>query len=104
MLTGALREEATVPRLGLRPAQSTALLEGIAGDFAARVAIDQPGFTANGLFFPARGRFDILRTCNAWLGAALRRTAVPVRGVDADALCRDPVTVAAGTLTVPIAV
>ncbi|MCA0872600.1 TIGR02117 family protein [Seohaeicola saemankumensis] len=75
-LAGALREEAPARRLELQPAQYSALLEGVAGDFATHTPIDHPGFTASDLFFPARGRFDILRTCNAWLGAALRQAGV----------------------------
>ena len=75
-LDGTLREEAPARRLRLQPAQYSALLARVAGDFAAHTPIDHPVFNTSDLFFPARGRFDILCTCNAWLGAVLRRAGV----------------------------
>jgi uncharacterized protein (TIGR02117 family) len=35
-------------------------------------AQSQPGLVANGRFYPASGRFSILRTCNTWLAEALK--------------------------------
>ena len=35
-------------------------------------AQSQPGLVANGRFYPASGRFSILKTCNTWLAEALK--------------------------------
>ena len=37
-----------------------------------------PGYDANDAFYDARGRYDAVRTCNSWMGEALRAAGVRV--------------------------
>lgn len=37
-----------------------------------------PGYDRNDVFYQARGRYDAVRTCNSWTGAALRAAGVRV--------------------------
>ena len=37
-----------------------------------------PGLSPNGRFYPANGRFSILRTCNTWTAEALAAAGLPV--------------------------
>ena len=48
-----------------------ALLAAIVADLSGPPVADA-GFTPTDRFFAAAGRFDILRTCNVWVGAKLR--------------------------------
>ena len=41
-------------------------------------SITQPGLSANARFYPARGRFSILRTCNTWVAEALEAAELPI--------------------------
>ena len=41
-------------------------------------AQSQPGLVANGRFYPASGRFSILRTCNTWLAEALKSAGLDI--------------------------
>jgi uncharacterized protein (TIGR02117 family) len=63
--------------LDLSEAQFQALLDRSTASFASDTALDHPGFTGTDAFFPARGRFSLLRTCNVWLGETLRASGVP---------------------------
>lgn len=38
------------------------------------IPVDHPGFSTTDAFFEATGRFHLLRTCNAWVGAILRQS------------------------------
>jgi uncharacterized protein (TIGR02117 family) len=38
----------------------------------------RPGLTPNGRFYPAKGKFSILRTCNTWAAEALNAAGLPV--------------------------
>jgi uncharacterized protein (TIGR02117 family) len=37
-----------------------------------------PGLYANSRFYPARGRFQVFRTCNTWVAEALHTAGVPI--------------------------
>jgi uncharacterized protein (TIGR02117 family) len=39
----------------------------------------RPGLSANGRFYPANGKFSILRTCNTWAAEALSAAGLPVK-------------------------
>ncbi len=58
-------------RLRLGSAQYTRLLAAIVAT-ADGPALDGAGFSRTDAFYPARGRFDVLRTCNVWVGRMLR--------------------------------
>ena len=61
----------------LRPAEYRSLARYIATSFApGSPAI--PGYTSNDAFYEARGRYDAIRTCNAWTGRALASAGVRV--------------------------
>lgn len=56
--------------------QYRALVRAIEGDFAPGGAI--AGYGADDVFYPARGRYSALRTCNEWTGDKLRRIGVRI--------------------------
>lgn len=65
-----------VRRVLLRPQQLARLIGFIRGTMA-------PGGSAHGYgdwdaFYPARGHYSAIRTCNAWTGEALRAAEVPM--------------------------
>lgn len=60
----------------LTVAQYRALAAAIEADFASGPAIR--GYGADDVFYPARGRYDAVRTCNAWTGAKLRGIGVRI--------------------------
>jgi uncharacterized protein (TIGR02117 family) len=60
----------------LTPAQYRALVRDIEGDFADGAAI--PGYGADDVFYPARGRYSMITTCNEWTGAKLRGIGVRI--------------------------
>ncbi len=53
-----------------------ALVGAIAGD-AGVAPLPYPGFTDTDAFFPAAGRFHLMRTCNVWVGERLRAAGLP---------------------------
>ena len=61
----------------LRPEEYRALARYIAASFGPPSAAI-PGYGRSDAFYPARGRYDALRTCNAWTGDALRQAGVHV--------------------------
>lgn len=76
-LAGGLPDQATTRQLSLAPAHYRALLSAISSSFARDdqgqvVVLDAAGFSATDRFFQAHGRFDLLRTCNVWIGQMLR--------------------------------
>ncbi|MDX3909041.1 MAG: TIGR02117 family protein [Sphingobium sp.] len=62
--------------LVLSPAQYRALTKAIDADFAPGPAI--PGYGADDAFYPGRGRYSALRTCNEWTGGKLRGIGVRI--------------------------
>ncbi|UWR22305.1 DUF2459 domain-containing protein [Sulfitobacter sp. S190] len=60
----------------LNDAQYADLLAEIVGSFASSEPVLIAGFTPTDRFFPAFGRFNILRTCNVWVGDTLRAAGV----------------------------
>lgn len=63
--------------LQLSDAQFQALLTETAAAIASETKLDHPGFTGSDAFFPGRGHFHLLRTCNVWLGETLRAAGIP---------------------------
>lgn len=74
---GRLPEMENLRFLNLSEEQFQALLTQTTGAFASQTANDHPGFTATDVFFPAKGQFSALRTCNVWLGETLRAAGIP---------------------------
>lgn len=76
-LAGPLADPGTALHLALTPRQYTRLLDAIAAGFAADadrdpIPLAAPGFGPADAFFEARGRYDPINTCNAWIGQTLR--------------------------------
>jgi uncharacterized protein (TIGR02117 family) len=72
-----LGSEGPWTRLFLSRVEYDALLGAILASFeqdpeGRAQTLDHPGFNATDKFFEARGTFDILRTCNVWVGDMLR--------------------------------
>ena len=75
---GAVRDyfpDGEIIELALSREPFRRLSEFLSGSFARTdpsiPAQSQPGLVANGRFYPATGRFSILRTCNTWIAEAL---------------------------------
>ncbi|SEM97657.1 conserved hypothetical protein [Loktanella fryxellensis] len=62
----------------LTAAQFTRLVGTIRDSFADTVPLAGPGFNAFDAFYPAHGRFNLLRTCNVWVGNVLRQAGARV--------------------------
>lgn len=60
----------------LTPDQYRRLAAHIRASFAPGPAI--PGYGPSDVFYPARGRYSAIATCNAWTGAILRASGVPM--------------------------
>jgi uncharacterized protein (TIGR02117 family) len=59
----------------LRPAEYRRLAAFIAETFADEHQFT-PGYTPRDIFYPAKGHYSALRTCNVWTGEALRHAGV----------------------------
>ncbi|MCF2904876.1 TIGR02117 family protein [Octadecabacter sp. CECT 8868] len=71
-VTGALPVHPRLRRIRVSEAQLTALRASILSDLnATRTALPLSGFTQTDVFFPAAGRFNVLRTCNVWISDKL---------------------------------
>lgn len=65
----------------LRPEEYRRLAAFVRASFAAAPgarAWHRTGYTVNDAFYAATGRYDAVRTCNSWTGAALRHAGVRV--------------------------
>ncbi|MFD1786744.1 TIGR02117 family protein [Sphingomonas floccifaciens] len=79
MHVDALAEPRTGPdvrSIVLRPDEFARLSAFIRASFAQGGAI--PGYGPDDVFYPARGRYSAIRTCNAWTGEALRYAGVRI--------------------------
>lgn len=68
--------------LPLSKAQFAALVARIDASFlhdqtGVAVALPTPGLGTHDAFFAAKGHFNLLNTCNAWIGETLRAAGVP---------------------------
>ena len=71
-LAGDLPTDLRSRPLNMTAAQYTALVDAIANSFDGSPAIAINGYNDFDSFYPARGRFDITRTCNDWVGRMIR--------------------------------
>ncbi|MCU0800866.1 MAG: DUF2459 domain-containing protein [Rhodobacteraceae bacterium] len=79
---GRINDFTDIPLIAMDAVQFAALLDVLAASFApgpdgVPVAIDHAGFTASDRFYPATGHFNILTTCNVWVGDVLGAAGVP---------------------------
>ena len=82
-LAGPKSPDWPVRPIALAPRGLTALIDHI--DDTLRIgpgtaALPLPGFSEFDRFFPAKGHFNIFRTCNVWIGTALREAGLPFGG------------------------
>ena len=80
-IAGKLPDDLPARRLALTEGEFTALLDGIwatltTGSNGQPVRSDVAGYTQTDGFFAAKGTFNILRTCNVWIGDRLRNAGV----------------------------
>ena len=68
---------ADVRVITLRPSEYQVLARNIEATFARR-GTALPGYGRHDTFYEARGRYNAIRTCNAWTGDALRAAGVRV--------------------------
>jgi uncharacterized protein (TIGR02117 family) len=68
--------------LALSPEEFRRLSEFVSASFSRAdrsvPAQSQPGLVAAGRFYPATGRFSILRTCNTWIAEALKSAGLDI--------------------------
>lgn len=64
-------------RVLLRPGEYRRLARFVQATFKPAGRIFQ-GYDSNDAFYAARGRYDAMRTCNSWVGEALRHAGVRV--------------------------
>ncbi|SFD86866.1 conserved hypothetical protein [Sulfitobacter brevis] len=69
-IVGALNDGLEVQVLRMDDAQYARFLLAIRNSFDAGPPL--AGYHAFDLFYPARGRFDLTRTCNVWVGEMIR--------------------------------
>jgi uncharacterized protein (TIGR02117 family) len=79
---GRITDFTDIPLIEMDAVQFSGLLDILVGSFAPGeagmpVAIDHPGFTASDRFYPATGHFNILTTCNVWVGDVLGAAGIP---------------------------
>ena len=79
---GRIEDFTDIPLIEMDAIQFAALLEVISASFVpgtagVPMAIDHPGFTASDSFYPGSGNFNILRTCNVWVGEVLTAAGIP---------------------------
>ncbi|EBA12374.1 probable urease-associated protein [Roseobacter sp. CCS2] len=60
--------------------QLDALTRAVLFDFenTSLPPLDHPGLNGSDLFYPAKGRFHLFRTCNVWVGDMLRQAGIRV--------------------------
>jgi uncharacterized protein (TIGR02117 family) len=73
---GQIHDFTDIPLIGADAVQFAALLDVLSASFApgpdgVPVALDHPGFTGSDRFYVATGHFNILNTCNVWVGDLL---------------------------------
>jgi uncharacterized protein (TIGR02117 family) len=73
---------AEIIEIGLSEDGFQRLIKFISGTFSrsspGTPAEARPGLSPNGRFYPAEGKFSILRTCNTWVAEALSAAGLPV--------------------------
>lgn len=79
---GRIKDFTDIPLIEADAVQFAALLDVLASSFATGpqglpVPLDHPGFTASDRFYPATGHFNILNTCNVWVGDLLGAAGIP---------------------------
>jgi uncharacterized protein (TIGR02117 family) len=62
----------------LTTAQYRSLVVAVANSFDSADRAPIPGYGPADIFYPARGRYDMLRTCNSWTGRMLAKAGVRV--------------------------
>jgi uncharacterized protein (TIGR02117 family) len=81
-VVGPISDLSGVPMIRLDAAQLAALLDRLEATLARDaaglpVALDHPGFSPTDAFFAAEGGFNILRTCNVWVGEVMAAAGIP---------------------------
>ena len=79
---GHIADFGGISQIALDAVQFAALLNIIDATFQRDAAgnpvvIDHPGFTASDQFFAANGHFNILHTCNVWVGEVMAAAGIP---------------------------
>lgn len=79
---GQIHDFTDIPLIQTNAVQFAALLDQLAASFTTDatttpVPLDHPGFTASDRFYPAKGHFNILNTCNVWVGDLLGAAGIP---------------------------
>ena len=63
-------------RLRLTSAEYDTLVSQLLGSLQSYDAIPNAGYTTSDAFFPAKGHFNIFRTCNVWLAHVLKESGI----------------------------
>lgn len=73
---GRISDFSDIPLITANAVQFATLLDVLADSFSSGpegrpIALEHPGYTASDRFYHARGHFNILNTCNVWVGDLL---------------------------------
>ncbi|WP_258292993.1 DUF2459 domain-containing protein [Pseudosulfitobacter koreensis] len=71
-VVGAVPPSLDLRSLRMTEAQYARFLSALRASFDGAAPLENPGFTATDLFYPAVGRFNLLTTCNVWVGGMIR--------------------------------
>jgi len=78
----AYPHQAEIIVIALTPGAFKSLMDYVSQTFSrpgfASPAAAMPGLSTNARFYPAQGRFSILRTCNTWVAEALEAAGLPI--------------------------
>ncbi len=79
---GRIEDFSDIPLVTMNSVQFATLLDILTNNFVPGpdgmpVPLDHAGFTASDMFYPATGHFNILTTCNVWVGDLLGAAGIP---------------------------
>lgn len=74
---GRIADYDGIELVAVTKAEALRLEDAILAHIADQTALPLPGFTFTDAFFPAKGRFTLLFTCNTWVGAVMRAANLP---------------------------
>lgn len=74
---GRIEDFGNILLLPVNADQMQALRQAILAEFTATQALAEPGFSWSDAFFPARGHFSILNSCNVWMARMMQAGDIP---------------------------
>jgi uncharacterized protein (TIGR02117 family) len=76
-VAGRIEDFSNILMVPVNADQMGALRSAILAEFTAREALPEAGFTWSDAFFPAKGHFSALNTCNVWMARMMKAGDIP---------------------------